>query len=340
VSVPAQVWQGRFLAVLPHLAAGEEREYALEAAPPEAAVAIARKEAAVGVRVHGEPFTTLHLTGAPKPFLHPLLSPGGVCVVRGWPVGPGSGDSTDHPHHRGAWVGHGDVNGMDAWEERPDRLGRIAVDAAECASGPVCGHVRLALRWLLPDGRAVAAERRLYRFWAVDGQARLFDQESVYSGIDGGAVRFGDTKEGALCAIRVATGMEGKAGGRITTAEGAIGEREAWGSAAGWCDYSGEPAGAGGRTVGAAIFDHPDNPLHPTRWHVRDYGLLTANPFALSHYFPRSGRRGDWEIPAGGSATFRFRVCVHTDGAEAAAIARRYADWAFAPRARWSRAGA
>ncbi len=350
--VPAWCSGGRLLAVLPQLAAGETRSYTAEARPAgawrpggataEVALTPADDGAAIEVAIGGAAFATLRLRAGPKPFLHPVRAPGGLSVVRGWPVAPREGDSTDHPHHRGAWVGHGDVNGADTWEERPGRAGSISVESVRATSGPGCAEVRCALSWRRADGEAVGTEDRLYRFWGCGGQAYLWDQESVFEGAGGGPLRFGDTKEGALCGVRVATGMEGSAGGRITTAEGARGEQEAWGSAAGWCDYSGEPAegGAGGPTVGVAIFSHPANPAQPARWHVRDYGLMTCNPFALSHYFPRQGRRGDWEIPAGVPATFRFRVCVHRDGAEGAQVARRYGDWAFPPRSRWLPAGA
>ena len=33
---------------------------------------------------------------------------------------------------------------------------------------------------------------------------------------------------------------------------------------------------ANGKEYGVAVFDHPQNPRHPTRWHVREYGLLAA----------------------------------------------------------------
>ena len=39
-----------------------------------------------------------------------------------------------------------------------------------------------------------------------------------------------------------------------------------------------------GKTYGVAVLDDPRNPLHPTRWHVRAYGLLAANPFGLSYF--------------------------------------------------------
>ncbi len=341
-TIPAQVGYGRLLAVFPALAAGVARAYTLRPARLPRTMTVAASTGSVAVAVGDAPFTTLHLEGAPKPYLYPLLAPGGVCVLRGWPVDPQIGDPTDHVHHRGAWIGHGDVNGADTWDEREDRIGRIVAEATAADAGGVAAHIATEVRWVRKDGTAVLRERRLYRFWAVDDAVRLFDVESTYSGVDGAEVRWGDTKEGALCGVRVAHGMEGRNGGRITTAEGAIGEAEAWGSAAGWCDYTGVPAAeaTAGRNspVGVAIFDNPGNPLHPMRWHVRDYGLMAANPFALSHYLPKQGRNGEYTIPAGDSATFRFRVLLHRGGVEEGDVARRYADWAFPPRVKWEQA--
>jgi hypothetical protein len=34
-----------------------------------------------------------------------------------------------------------------------------------------------------------------------------------------------------------------------------------------------------GEKVGVAVFDHPASFHHAPQWHVRDYGLLAANPF-------------------------------------------------------------
>ena len=54
--------------------------------------------------------------------------------------------------------------------------------------------------------------------------------------------------------------------GHIVNADGLATEKEAWGKPANWCDYSGEIAG---EKLGIAILDHPANPHHPVRWHVR-----------------------------------------------------------------------
>ncbi len=329
----AQVEDGALLAVIPMLAAGEERTCDLEpAAQPDLAVA-RRDGPRIAVAVGGAPVGDLLLEGGTKPYLYPLLLPDGQSVTRRVPPDEAAGDVKDHPHHKGLWVGHGDVNGVDLWADNPRNLGREVVREASCTSGPVTARIALRVDWTGPDGQRVLQERRVYRFWHVGAGARLIDVASTYTAGPGGEARFGDTKEGALCCIRLAAGMEGNRGGLITTSTGARTEAEAWGSAASWCDYSGQPFAADGRTrrpeVGVAILDHPDNPLHPARWHVRDYGLFTANPFALHDYLPRRGLRGDYTVPAGEGATFRYRVYAHAGGAEAADVAGRYADWAW-----------
>ena len=45
-----------------------------------------------------------------KPFLWPVLAPGGVHVTRAWPMEKGTaGETTDHVHQKSVWFCHGDV---------------------------------------------------------------------------------------------------------------------------------------------------------------------------------------------------------------------------------------
>jgi hypothetical protein len=99
-------------------------------------------------------------------------------------------------------------------------------------------------------------------------------------------------------------------------------EAVTWGKRSAWCDYHGP---VDGKTVGLAIMDHPANPRHPTWWHVRDYGLFAANPFG-KHDFERLNDKtaGDFKIPAGKSATFRYRVVIHEGDTQSAGIAALY----------------
>lgn len=331
----AEVRDGVLICILTRLAAGEVRTYRLQPASLPAQIRVNPAANRLEIALPSGPLATMHLM-PPRPFLHPVHAPGGRSVVRGWPVDPQPRDRTDHEHHRGLWVAHGDVNGTDTWTDagRNGGPGRMRLQGFGHAAGPACADVWVELLWTTADGAAVASERRDHRFWAVDGDVRYIDIASRFTGADGQKLRFGDTKEGGLVAVRVAAGLEGDRGGTIRTAAGALGEREAWGGSAAWCDDSGLPVG-GDETIGIAICDHPHNPLSPTRWHVRDYGLMAANPFALAAYMPDRGVRGDWEVPAGKAATFRHRVIPHRGDALQADIPARYVDWAFPPSTRW-----
>src|SRR5690606_16707772 len=41
-----------------------------------------------------------------KPVLFPINTVDGITVTRGWPVAPGPGERTDHPHHIGLWMNY------------------------------------------------------------------------------------------------------------------------------------------------------------------------------------------------------------------------------------------
>jgi hypothetical protein len=87
-----------------------------------------------------------------------------------------------------------------------------------------------------------------------------------------------------------------------------------------------------GKIVGAAIFDHPQNPRHPTWWHVRDYGLFAANPFG-QHDFEKlpDPNAGNLVVPAGKSVTFRYRIYLHEGDEKQGKVAERYAEYTKTP---------
>src|SRR5207302_1666839 len=102
----------------------------------------------VDVLVDGKPFTSyIYPTTLKKPTLYPVRAASGVVVTRGWPLEPRPGERVDHPHQVGLWFDHGDVNGLDFWNnsnaipaERAPKMGTIvhrAVRHAESGSGPI-----------------------------------------------------------------------------------------------------------------------------------------------------------------------------------------------------------
>jgi hypothetical protein len=138
---------------------------------------------------------------------------------------------------------------------------------------------------------------------------------------------FGDTKEGSF-GIRIAESMRFSHGkkpgdGHIVLSSGQLDDK-AWGKHSPWCDYYGPVQD---KTVGIAIFDHPQNPRHPTTWHVRDYGLFAANPFGLHDFEKAEKGAGNMTVDAGKSVTFRYRVYLHEGDTQAAKVAERFKEY-------------
>jgi len=283
----------------------------------------------ITVTVGGRPFTTLVTDPSlARPFFFPVYGPTGEPVTRRYPMmDPAPDEADDHPHHRSFWVAYGDVNGLDFWSENKDHGVQQVEGTPRWAATTVAGLLEHTTLWRHRD-TPILRDRRSFRFFHVPGDIRMFDVRLQFSA-DFGKVRFGDTKEGGLIAFRVAGSMKGKAGGRITNAFGGIGERECWGVASPWVDYSG-PTGA--TVQGITILDHPLNFRYPTRWHVRDYGLFAVNPLALSYYKQSFKTDGSFVLEENTSLTMNYRVVIHEGDADQAGAAAFFADYLYPPK--------
>jgi hypothetical protein len=282
------------------------------------------------VTVDGGLLTVYRYIGDPaRPCFFPLLAPGGKHLTRSWPVADDvPGEPQDHPHHRSMWVAHGDVNGTDNWSEQEGHAFQLHRGMLDAAGGPVCGRLAALNDWTDHRKRKILEERRALTAYAVSGDARMFDLDVCFTATECD-VRFGDTKEGGILALRVSHVIDGDHGGRIRNSYGAVGEAECWGRRADWCDYSGE---IDGEPLGIAIFDHPRSFRHPTFWHVRDYGMYTANPFGWHDFYADPAADGSHVVCRGASLHFHYRVYLHRGDAAAAGVADRYHDYANPPQ--------
>lgn len=198
----------------------------------------------------------------PKPYLHPLHVPGGPDLLEDAPG--------DHPHHHGLWFGHGRVEeaqggSHDLWLERPG-CGRIAHDGLVLLPD---GWEARGL-WLAPDGRPLARDRRTFRLTVEADRVTL----ALDYRLEGPGIRLRGTNEAGLPHLRPAPWIAARGGGGAVDAEGRGGEAGIFGQAAAWVDYSGSWEGT---RYGLRVHDHPENPGHPTRWFVRDYGPFSPN---------------------------------------------------------------
>ncbi len=279
----------------------------------------------IRVEIDGQLFTEYYFQDVPRPYCYPLIGPGGGAMTRDWPMKNAPNESHDHPHHRSLWFAHGSVNGHDFWSEAKG-FGKIVHEQfLELSSGKDSGTIKSQNNWITADGVPVCSDTRTLRiFEPANPNERCFDFEITLHASHGSLI-LGDTKEGTM-AIRLAETMKlaspGK--GHIVNSAG-LHDNDTWGKRADWCDYYGPVDGG---ILGVAVFDHPENPHHPTWWQVRDYGLFAANPFGR-HDFEKLGdaMAGNLTIPAGQSITFRYRFYLHTGTDKEARIAEKYQEY-------------
>ncbi|HEV8319473.1 MAG TPA: DUF6807 family protein [Vicinamibacterales bacterium] len=92
------------------------------AAPAFAQVRIDVAEGRIAVSVDGRLFTALNTDmRVRKLYLDPVLTGSGKRVTRAFPMESVDGESTDHPHQRGIWIGAERVSGVDFWENVTER---------------------------------------------------------------------------------------------------------------------------------------------------------------------------------------------------------------------------
>jgi hypothetical protein len=222
--------------------------------PATNGVALAENEdGTLSVHIAGEHFTSYYFSSdVVRPYFYPLIGPTGQGVTRGYPMeaapeeteNVGRRHPYDHPHHRSFWVAHGDVNGADNWSEGASHATQRHAGFSRLISGPVYGSFDETVEWLDRQGSTVMSETRRFTFFNVGGDERLFDV-SLRFNASSGTVTFGDTKEGGLISVRVASSMDAPeskrpdAPGKIENAYGGVQEAETWGKRAEWCDYSG-----------------------------------------------------------------------------------------------------
>lgn len=276
----------------------------------QAGVVITRVGEHIHVAVDGKPFTDFFYgSDAPKPYLHPLRSASGKIVTRGFPMEKIAGESTTDQHHRGVWLGYRDVNGYDFWQNefsyQNKTAGKVVTRAIDdLKSGKDRGSFRGTFAWLSPSGEPLLEEVRTMVFRG-DATLRIIDADITLRALVD--TTFGDAKDGAF-SIRLAEPLTEKNSGTIVNSEGGRGMAQTWGKAASWVDYSGE---LNGEKIGVVLFEHPDSFHHPSRWHVRDYGLLAVNPFG-SNAFEKQAPVAKFVLTNGKSLRLRYRIVIHS----------------------------
>lgn len=290
----------------------------------------------VDVFINGSLFTSYQYPeNIEKTFLYPVNAPNGSVITRGFPIEPRKGERMDHPHHIGIWFNHGNVNGLDFWNnssaiptEKKDLYGHIVHQKTNIIAGGKRGILEVILNWNDNKGNLLLTENVRYIFTG-DKNSRTIDHISTLTAVNG-PVEIGESKEG-LFAIRVdrafempskesliftddkgnpstvkATDNNGVTG-MYTSSKGLKGDA-VWGTRNDWIILSGVKDNI---TISIAIFDNPKNPGYPAYAHARGYGLFSINNFGQNSYDPKQEKKS-YKIEKGQSMTLYHRFYIQS----------------------------
>ncbi|MBW6500974.1 MAG: PmoA family protein [Bacteroidales bacterium] len=270
----------------------------------------------VDVYVDGVLFTSYRYPkNFEKPFLYPVCAPNGSVITRGYPLEPRAGERVDHPHQVGLWFNHGNINGLDFWNnssaipaEKKDAYGHIVHQKIIKAEGGKKGVLEVVTHWDDNKGNTVLTANVTYIFTG-DKTSRTIDHIVTLTAANG-PVTITDNKEG-LFALRVdrafempsnesliftdekgnpttvkATSNEGVTG-MYTSSQGLKGDA-VWGTRNDWVYLSGIKDNV---RITFGIFDHPKNPGYPAYAHARGYGLFSVNNLGENSYDPKTEKK-------------------------------------------------
>ena len=250
----------------------------------------------------------------PRPCFFPFKGPSGISLTRmGHPGAP------NHDHHQSVWFAHNDVSGCTFWANNPGS-GRIRQKDWLCyEESDEHALMAVSLGWY--DGktqREVLDHTLIAIHRPGEGGEHTLELQSTFKA-PAQPVQLGKTNFGFL-AVRVAKSLSIHfGGGQLTDSEGRVGEEAIFGKQAVWMDYSGPVAD--GITEGITFHDHPANPRHPARWHVRSDGWMGA-AFCLDEGFL---------IEPAKPLQLRYLLHAHRGPADAARAAQHQAAFARWP---------
>lgn len=290
----------------------------------------------IDVIINGALFTTYNYPeNMEKPFLYPVFAPNGSVITRGYPIESRKGERIDHPHQVGIWFNHGNINGLDFWNnssaipaDKKDSYGHIVFKKIIQAKSGKTGTLEVVSSWDDNKGKSVLTENATYIF-SGDKDTRTIDHISTLTATNG-PVTITDNKEG-LFAIRVDRAFEMPSNesviftdaqgnpttvkatdnigvtGMYTSSKGLKGDA-VWGTRNDWVALTGVKDGV---KISFAIFDNPKNPGYPAYAHARGYGLFSVNNLGRNSYDPKQ-EKIIFKLEKGQSMTLYHRFFIQS----------------------------
>ena len=300
----------------------------------EQAATLTQNKDKIEVKIGGESFATYHFNRLAQPIVWPIQGPGDIRMLRDYPLKEGTaGEAKDHPHHRAMFIGHQGMNGANFWHNQHKNAGTVEhLKVIETRSGEDRALIQTLNAWKDSGGKIIGADTRTLTFQG-DDHARILDLELNMHATHEDLI-FEEFKDGFV-GIRTHPDLRltaspkygvKKVYGKARNSEGGEG-KGIWGKRADWVHYYGAIEG---KQAGIAFMSHPSNLTRKAEkswWHARDYGLISANPFAPE----KIGGDGEYRLPKGQSLKLRYRFVFHRGPAKDAKIGEHFTHFAKDP---------
>jgi len=243
-------------------------------------------------------------TARRKAYFHPLHTPKGVLLSCFEP--------SDHVWHRGLWFAWKYLNGVNYWEEREpvtEPEGRTEFAGGETVElHSDRAAIETRYRYCPPGGDAILEEtRRIVAGMPRADSSYTLDWRQTFAATRED-VKIDCTPINAQTPWGGYSGLSWRAARTLVqfqalNSEG-VRDKECEHRPARWVDLTGLADGGRDLFAGLAMFDHPQNPRHPSPWRcVLEPGNGYINPAFMM--------REPWVIEPGAPLVLRYRVLVH-----------------------------
>lgn len=262
-----------------------------------------------------------------KPYFYPLRTPSGVDLALERP--------DDHPWHRGLWFSWKSINGINYWEEDPNTglapgrsiIKRVQTDLHEDYSATIKFDIAYG-----PDGKdPLLLEKRTLRISAPNKTGNYsVDWNLTFTALQkdlvldrevpakhGGVIWGGYAGLGYRADNKELTSIRYLDSNQWSNTENLTGYRDD----ANWMDMSGTASSGNNKSAGLAIFDHPENPRHPTTWYI----WFEKDSHAF--YMPAFLYNDPYELEANDSFSLNYRVLIHNGKGKFKELNQQYRDY-------------
>jgi hypothetical protein len=218
----------------------------------------------------------------------------------------------DHPWHRALWFSWKYINGLNYWDpELPEGQTEV-VDLNKRLSRDYSAEIEMSISYHPQKKPAVLMEKRILAVSAPDENGCYYiDWLSVFTAGENDVLldrtpipgeQNGKSYGGyAGLSLRMA---EHARSWQFLGSEGPL-KPESRGNKARWMDFSGSIADGG--FAGVTIFDHPDNPRHPSSWWLSG---------SMPYFSPAVLFQKPYTLPTGKTLTLRYRILIHAGHAD------------------------